>query len=198
VSTHKEAVGQAAISVLAEHGGRGLTHRAVDRCAGLPQGTTSRYARTRAALLTLAAQALFTQDSRAVVYTTPAGGQGTRATAASDLVEALIRAITALLEAPERYRARVELQLEAARTPELRRHFHDSRAAFIEALAAALSELDQPDARHRADILVMFVDGILHRQVVLGQLPLTEGQLRALLHREVLIFTDGRATAASR
>lgn len=41
----------AAIQVLAEHGSRGLTHAQVDRCAGVPDGTTSYYYRTRAALL---------------------------------------------------------------------------------------------------------------------------------------------------
>src|ERR1700754_2709497 len=41
----------AAIQVLAEQGSRGLTHGQVDRCAGVPEGTTSYYYRTRAALL---------------------------------------------------------------------------------------------------------------------------------------------------
>ncbi|OBJ24355.1 TetR/AcrR family transcriptional regulator [Mycobacterium sp. 1245801.1] len=41
----------AAIRVLAEHGSRGLTHGQVDRVAGVPEGTTSYYYRTRAALL---------------------------------------------------------------------------------------------------------------------------------------------------
>jgi AcrR family transcriptional regulator len=41
----------AAIHVLAEHGSRGLTHAQVDRYAGVPDGTTSYYYRTRAALL---------------------------------------------------------------------------------------------------------------------------------------------------
>jgi DNA-binding transcriptional regulator YbjK len=41
----------AAIDVLAEHGSRGLTHGQVDRRAELPEGTTSYYYRTRAALL---------------------------------------------------------------------------------------------------------------------------------------------------
>ncbi|OBK20581.1 TetR family transcriptional regulator [Mycobacterium asiaticum] len=41
----------AAIEVLAELGSRGLTHGQVDRCAGVPDGTTSYYYRTRAALL---------------------------------------------------------------------------------------------------------------------------------------------------
>ena len=37
--------------MLAEHGSRGLTHGQVDRFAGVPEGTTSYYYRTRAALL---------------------------------------------------------------------------------------------------------------------------------------------------
>jgi len=41
----------AAIQVLAEHGSRGLTHGQVDRYAAVPDGTTSYYYRTRAALL---------------------------------------------------------------------------------------------------------------------------------------------------
>lgn len=41
----------AAIQVLAEHGSRGLTHGQVDRCAAVPDGTTSYYYRTREALL---------------------------------------------------------------------------------------------------------------------------------------------------
>ena len=41
----------AGIQVLAEHGSRGLTHAQVDRCANVPEGTTSYYFRTRAALL---------------------------------------------------------------------------------------------------------------------------------------------------
>ncbi len=41
----------AAINVLAEHGSRGLTHGQIDRYAGVPDGTTSYYYRTRAALL---------------------------------------------------------------------------------------------------------------------------------------------------
>ncbi|MCV7031028.1 TetR/AcrR family transcriptional regulator [Mycobacterium sherrisii] len=47
----RRALCDAAIRVLAEHGSRGLTHGQVDRCAGVPEGTTSYYYRTRAALL---------------------------------------------------------------------------------------------------------------------------------------------------
>jgi DNA-binding transcriptional regulator YbjK len=47
----RAALADAAIGVLAEAGIRGLTHRAVDAAAGEPDGTTSRYFRTREAML---------------------------------------------------------------------------------------------------------------------------------------------------
>src|SRR4051812_15692979 len=43
---------EAALHVVAGHGLRGLTHRAVDREAGLPEGSCSAYLRTRRALVT--------------------------------------------------------------------------------------------------------------------------------------------------
>ena len=42
---------EAAVHVAADQGLRGLTHRAVDRRAELPEGTCSAYLRTRQALL---------------------------------------------------------------------------------------------------------------------------------------------------
>lgn len=53
-STRAQRIADAAIALLAERGLRGLTHRAVDEAAGLPPGSTSNHARTRAALLSAA------------------------------------------------------------------------------------------------------------------------------------------------
>jgi len=50
----RERIADAVISVLAERGSRGLTHRAVDEVAGLPTDSTSYYFRTRAELLAAA------------------------------------------------------------------------------------------------------------------------------------------------
>ncbi|WP_109410483.1 TetR/AcrR family transcriptional regulator [Mycobacteroides saopaulense] len=47
----RAALADVAITVLADRGLKGLTHRAVDAAAGEPVGTTSRYFRTREALL---------------------------------------------------------------------------------------------------------------------------------------------------
>lgn len=52
--THRAVlIADTAIAILAERGMRGLTHRAIDEVAGLPPGSTSNHARTRAALLEL-------------------------------------------------------------------------------------------------------------------------------------------------
>ncbi|HEX4108266.1 MAG TPA: TetR family transcriptional regulator, partial [Solirubrobacteraceae bacterium] len=61
-SPRRTAIGQAAVEVLARHGSRGLTHRAVDRELGLAPGSTSAYFRTRAALLGAAAEQLAELD----------------------------------------------------------------------------------------------------------------------------------------
>nr|WP_240162999.1 TetR/AcrR family transcriptional regulator [Mycolicibacterium sphagni] len=53
----------AAIQVLAEHGSHGLSHPRVDRQAGVPNGTTSYYYRTRAALLRGVAERVVEMDT---------------------------------------------------------------------------------------------------------------------------------------
>ncbi|MEQ9142977.1 MAG: hypothetical protein RLO08_01335 [Parvibaculaceae bacterium] len=50
-SSRAQQIARAAVTVLGEKGASGLTHRAVDRCAGLPEGSTSNHFRTRAALI---------------------------------------------------------------------------------------------------------------------------------------------------
>lgn len=48
----RHRLADAGLRVLAEKGARGLTHRAVDTAAAVPQGTTSNYFRDRDALIT--------------------------------------------------------------------------------------------------------------------------------------------------
>ena len=56
--SRRALIADAAISTLARDGMRGLTHRAVDRTAGLPEGSASYYFRTRQALLQAAVERL--------------------------------------------------------------------------------------------------------------------------------------------
>ena len=52
----RHLIGACAVTIIAEHGPRALTHRAVDAAMGIPQGSTSYYFRTREALLAAAVQ----------------------------------------------------------------------------------------------------------------------------------------------
>ena len=47
----RNALADAGLTILAEQGARGLTHRAIDDAVGVPKGTTSNYFRTRDALI---------------------------------------------------------------------------------------------------------------------------------------------------
>ncbi|MFE7742276.1 TetR/AcrR family transcriptional regulator [Nocardia sp. NPDC057455] len=62
VEERRRVLCDAAIRVLADHGSKGLTHQKVDQYAAVPDGTTSYYYRTRAALLRAVAQRVADRD----------------------------------------------------------------------------------------------------------------------------------------
>ena len=133
----------AAIAVLADHGGRGLTHRAVDQAAGLPPGTTSNYARTREALLTLALARIAELDL----------AEGSAGVAGSGLADGVARMVHRWITEPgqrQRFLARLELAFEATRRPELRAAYDEMGRAFrvqaVRLLAAAGSAHPERDA----------------------------------------------------
>lgn len=182
MSAHHKPLAIAAIRVLAKQGSRGFTHRAVDRQAKLPEGTASRYARTRAALLALAADQLFTDDrwTSAQALHNKGGAEEQFLSDIPAIASALVRVTTAMLRTRDHYRARLELQLESARDTALRRRFLQGRAAFAGDLASMLDAQSVPDSKIRADELVMMLDSVLHRQLVLAAPPLSETELRRL------------------
>lgn len=60
--SRREEVLAAAVHVLGEYGLSGFSHRKVDHRAGLPEGTTSNYFRTRAALIEASVEQLVAGD----------------------------------------------------------------------------------------------------------------------------------------
>ncbi|MEU7280096.1 TetR family transcriptional regulator [Streptomyces sp. NPDC045431] len=66
MTARAELIADAALALLAERGMRGLTHRAVDERAGLPQGSTSNHARTRQALLEAAVRRLADREAQVI------------------------------------------------------------------------------------------------------------------------------------
>jgi DNA-binding transcriptional regulator YbjK len=161
-----ELIADAALALLSERGMRGLTHRAVDETAGLPQGSTSNYARTRLALLEAAVRRLAEREASALLPgETPgsAGAGGEPGGERESLVAALALALHRYLTGENRHLlvARYELALEATRRPELRAYYDAAGARFRAALEAMLRVAGSPDPERHTLSLVAWSDGLM-------------------------------------
>ncbi|MGW2652458.1 TetR/AcrR family transcriptional regulator [Streptomyces sp. NPDC001478] len=189
-SARADLITDAALALLAERGMRGLTHRAVDERAGLPQGSTSNYARTRQALLEAAVRRLAEREARVLA---PAelplsGGPAPEAPAPDALIGALALALHRYLTRhPELLVCRYELALEATRRPELRAFFDATGRQFREPLLALMTAVGSPDPERHTLSLVAWCEGLMfscaagsfHREVP-GEADLRTG-IRELL-----------------
>ncbi|GAB3873587.1 TetR/AcrR family transcriptional regulator [Kibdelosporangium lantanae] len=158
----------AAIRTLARSGLRGLTHRAVDREAGLAEGSTSYYFRTRDALLN-ATMARLAALSRAEIARVDRADMD----AMVDLFEHW------LTGGRDRHLARFELTLESTRRPGLREALHEAAEGFRTLAAETLTAAGVTDARRRAADLVTHVDGLLFDELV--ERRRSRAELRAAL-----------------
>jgi Tetracyclin repressor-like, C-terminal domain len=175
-------VADAAIAVLADHGGRGLTHRAVDQAAGLPPGTTSNYARTREALLTLALTRIAELDATegaAGLYGSGISGSGLFGGGMSgggesgggvaggrmsggELAEGLAWMLHRMITddgTRRRVRARFELALEATRRPELRAAYDEMGQRFRAEAARLLAASGSAEPERDAWTLIAWLEG---------------------------------------
>ncbi|MGW9046330.1 TetR/AcrR family transcriptional regulator [Streptomyces lydicus] len=190
-ASRPQLIADTALRLLAERGMRGLTHRAVDEAAGLPQGSTSNLARTRAALLEAAVGRLAEREAAVLIPDglprparglppeagTGAGiGAGIGAGAASGAeaggvagdagVPALAEALSlALHRYLTRHRelllARYELALEATRRPPLREVYDRAGRAFREPMVAMLAAAGSVAPERHALSVVAWCDGVL-------------------------------------
>jgi len=152
----------AAISVVAEQGMRGLTHRAVDARAGLSVGTTSAYFRTRKALIEGLVRRLADLDNADVAAQSslapPADPDG--------FAEAVAKVLDAWLTVGrERTLARYACLLEATHRPELRTILEYGRASRDQA-RALMTAAGVPDPTQAGDHFVACVDGLLFDRMV--------------------------------
>ncbi|MGW5867619.1 TetR/AcrR family transcriptional regulator [Streptomyces sp. NPDC055239] len=154
-----ELIADTALALLAERGMRGLTHRAVDDAAGLPQGSTSNYARTRLALLEAVVRR---QAEREAVVLDP-GELPDAAGGREPLVASLALALHRYLAEGSRHLlvSRYELALEATRRPELRAYYDAAGAQFREPLTAMLRAAGSTDPDRHTLALVAWCDGLL-------------------------------------
>ena len=195
--SRRAEIADAAITTLARDGMRGLTHRAVDRTAGLPEGSASYYFRTRQALLQAAVERLAELDSTDMLPSTgltapPGQDLDAFAAAAARIVESW------LTTGRERQLARYELALEATRRPELRQALVASGAAIRTMVASQFAAAGVRQPGQRAADFAAFLDGLLFDQIAgAGARSLTSADLRAAIRALLAAVTgcrgDGRA-----
>jgi DNA-binding transcriptional regulator YbjK len=180
--------------VLAEQGSRGLTHQRVDRAAGVPDGTTSYYYRTREALLRGVGQRVADIDLANIASVT---AESTRTESAfgrlAQLVVEQAGGQGLLLN-----KARLELMLAAVRDPELtdRATVLAARgvALTLEAIDAVAPRSDDPELREAQSVAVMtFISG-LFTNFAAGDRTLADAErLERLFHAIVTAVTLERA-----
>lgn len=110
----RDRLRDAAVEVLARDGGRGLTHRAVDRAAEVPSGTAKNYFPTRDAVLRAVAERCLEQYLALTAQLAATQGPTDR-----EGLTVLFRSLLENVAGPGRSRllAVLELQAEATRRP---------------------------------------------------------------------------------
>ncbi|MGW7433713.1 TetR/AcrR family transcriptional regulator [Streptomyces sp. NPDC054861] len=156
--TRADRIGDAALDLLVERGMRGLTHRAVDERAGLPQGSTSNQARTRQALLETAVRRQVEREAGVLApQEMPALAGG-----ADALVDALSLALHRYLtDHRSLLVSRYELALEATRRPELRGFFDSAGAVFHGPLVAMMEGAGSAEPERHALSLIAWCEGLM-------------------------------------
>lgn len=152
----RTAVADAAIAVLAEQGGRGLTHRAIDRRLGLPLGSTANYFATREALLRAVGERLLALDVAAIGEIP--GGAVSRSEAAAVIADRIISWLGPEVRA--RHLAHLELVLQSARDDLLRSDFLRARQDFVELATEVLTAVGCSVPVEHAPGLVALYDGL--------------------------------------
>ncbi len=166
VTDRRAAIAGAALAVLEAEGGRGLTHRAVDRRAGLPEGSTSNYFQTREALLTAALHRLVELEQpavRAMEALVPDGPYEPHR--AAELVAGVLRGWLT----PERAGlavARYELFLEARRRPQFQVALDEVRREYLLLVEQLLPTAGCRDPHRHAPQLLALLDGLVLNQLL--------------------------------
>ena len=157
----------AAIRLLADDGVKGVSHLKVDRKAGVADGTTSFYFRTRSALLQAVALRVSELDLKdltaAIRSQSPLGTSPDNVSGLATLVMRSARG-TRLI----RTKARQELALQASRDPLLDKAFRSYSDQFLTLIKDAVRQLQsarrKPDPAlvdRQAYVVMMFISGLM-------------------------------------
>ncbi len=162
MTDRRTAILDAALHVLAEHGMRGLTHRAVDAAAGLAPGSTSYYFRSRSALVEGCVARLVEIDLTVEVAEVAAAPAGSLAD--------VIVGVAVAMATSQRHRtlARYELSIAAVREPRLRSALVVGGDRVRQLAARTLAAVGAADPGAAAAELAALLDGLVFTALVRG------------------------------
>jgi AcrR family transcriptional regulator len=159
LSARRRQILDAAVTVLATQGWRGLTHRAIDRVAGLPEGSSSAYYRSRGALQEAMAEYVVWQ--LAVDVEALAAELDQHPGDHDHAVAATSATFRRWLETADPLKARLELTLAAARDDELAAQLRDCREGLTMIVGDILVRGGHAHSRAVSETIVAAVDGVL-------------------------------------
>ncbi|OBJ04524.1 TetR family transcriptional regulator [Mycobacterium alsense] len=179
----------AAIQLLAHDGAKGLSHLKVDRRAGVPDGTTSFYFRTRSALLRAVAERLAELDL-ASLQSVADGSGGRRRSARHPSPSRLSQVVIQAGSEPQlsRTKARYELTMQATRDAELAAILQQATDGFTKLHREILvqlmphgADLDPAVVEDLSNITLTFINGLLLRFAHGDRIIDSPAQLDAIL-----------------
>jgi len=182
----------AAIRLLADDGIKGVSHLKVDRKASVPEGTTSFYFRTRAALLHAVAERVAELDLKDLAAATAAPAssatEDSGVSQTSGLANLVARSATGVRLV--RAKARNELALEAARDPVLAgalRGYDEGFSGLIrQAVMRFWPEGTDPDGAvvdEQTYAVMMFISGVMSTR--------SSGEMRIRTAKQLDVLISG-------
>lgn len=178
-AARRAAIVDAAIEVLATEGGRGLTHRAIDRRLELPLGSTANYFSTRTALLRAVNQRLVDLDItllEPIPHRRPS-----KSGAAAVLAERIVGSREPDMR--HHYIAHHEVLLQSARDHQLRLEIAQARERFVDSAVQILTAVGCNHPESHAPGLVAMLDGLLIDRLLYSDKPVDRALLAAQIRR---------------
>lgn len=164
----RQLLADAGLNLLAQEGARGLTHRGVDRVAGVPLGTTSNYFRTREALISALVVRIGERLTPSTEDLTARAGRPADRELFADYLRDIVRR---LMQNREVTLALIELRLESSRRPEIAALLADWRRRAFTADVAFNTDAGLPGGPEEIALFHYAIDGLILDRLTTPLLP---------------------------
>ncbi|MFH8614987.1 TetR/AcrR family transcriptional regulator [Streptomyces sp. NPDC017979] len=189
----RAALVDAAIEVLAREGARGLTFRAVDTEAAVPNGTASNYFANRDDLLNQAGARVYERLQPDEETVAPLVAAGHDRAAYVELMREVVGRVAGFRTG---YLAFLELRLEATRRPELRRLLTERVRADVDANVSYHEASGLPGDAMAVKLLMLTFNWLIVEQLTLPDLY-SEAEREAFVQVAVERLVVGGPTSLS-